>query len=158
MLDEILKEIGAISQEIAEEFEEENEHYKGTDPKVNEYIKSLRKLGDDKNLDPYIRWLTHVVVIIEARRSRDYISYLKTLNVLARLSLWVNISMISIASELSQLKQPTLKPLPEANIEKISKIETELTKLNNEFRKYSPTLKKFKQALDHTEKTLRDNR
>jgi predicted nuclease with TOPRIM domain len=65
--------------------------------------------------------------------------------------------MISIASELSQLKQPTLKPSAEANTEKISKIETELTKLNNEFRRYSPTLKKFKQALDQTEKTLRNN-
>lgn len=154
MLDEPLKKIDEIFLELKERYARDQEFYENM--KDNSEI--LKNMRATENLDPNVRLLASIAVGSETRLRLVYNTYLSTLNVLIRLLLMTKFSIITIANELSQLKQQPSTPLIEANIEKISKVEEDLIKLNKEFKKYSPTLKKFKRALDHTEKTLRDNR
>jgi hypothetical protein len=154
MLDEPLKKIAEISHDLEEHAHGDEEYYE----KMADYSEILKTLRDEKNLDPSIKLLADIAIVSGIRSKLIYVKHLQTLYALNRLSLMTQFSIITIANELSQLKQQQSTPLTEANTEKISKIEEELAKLNTEFGKYSPTLKKFKQALAQTEKTLRDNR
>jgi archaellum component FlaC len=155
MLDEPLKKMAEISHDLKERYHDDREFYEkmGGNSEI-----ALKILTDSENLDPNIKLLVSIAAYSEIRSKLVYSKYLLALNALSRLSLMTQFSIITIANELSQLKQQQSTPQIEANIEKISKIEEELAKLNKEFGRYSPTLKKFKQALVQTERTLRDNR
>lgn len=158
MLDESLKKIDEISGELEKQYNAEHDFFIKMNPDVKTIVDDLEKLRDNKNVELSIRLLASIAAMSEARTMVIYEAYQKTLNTLTRLSLTLQQSVASISIELVQLKQQASAPLTEANIKKISEIETQIAKLNKEFSKYSPTLKKFKQALAQTEKTLRENR
>jgi phosphopantetheinyl transferase (holo-ACP synthase) len=158
MFDEFLKEIGRLSQEIEAEYRSEKKFNEENATEIDKRIVALESIFNNKNLDHYVTFLAGVAALHEAFARKNRTSHLIVLNLLVQQSAVLTQSITAIFNELSQLKQPTSVPLVEAKLEKIGEIETELTKLSKEFKRYSPTLRKFKQALDQTEKTLRDNR
>lgn len=158
MLDESVKKISEISRELGKQYNTEHDFFKKLELGAKNNIENVGKLRDNKNLEPSTRILASILAVSEARTMVIYQAFSETLNTLTRLSLTIEQSVAAIGIELVQLKQQTSTSLTEANIEKVSEIETQIAKLNKEFSKYSPTLKKFKQALAHTEKVLRDNR
>lgn len=66
-----------------------------------------------------------------------------------------SITMSNLAEMWELLQDITLEMVKGES--ETSNFKEQFAKLNSEFRKYSPTLRTFKEALDQTKKTLMDN-
>jgi DNA repair ATPase RecN len=156
MADEFLKEVEFIANQLYEEYKSQRERFQKIHANAVEMMTDFEKIRDNTKNDPTMRWTASNLAVSESLTMMVYSSYMGTLNALARLSITIYQSLTEIANELSQMKQ---QRVPSASdVEKITVLEERLTSLNSEFKKYSPTLRKFKQALDQTEKILRDNK
>lgn len=158
MTDDPLKEIRIIATRLYEQFVIDDKRFDKANDDAKKIVDTLGKVRDDKNIDANMRWLTGSLSVSECRMMYVYSSYMSSLNALTRLSVMVYEALNKITADLLQLKQQSIAPASNANLEKIAEIEKQLTHLNKEFRKYGPTLRKFKLALDETEEILRKNR
>ena len=155
MLDQLLDEIRNLADEAKNHFDIEDNYYMRIDPRTVEAIEEFAKVKNNKKLDPQIRLMAYYCGFSIKAIRKNQVASLLTFNMLARLAFLIAQYTTEITNELSLLKQEKIKPVAE---EKVREIETKLTELNQEFKKYSPTLRKFKKALDQTERTLRKNR
>lgn len=157
MSDAFLKEVEFIANQLWSEYSSQQERFTKNHADAIGMINDFEKIRDNTKTDPAMRWVASTLAVAESRTMMIYSSYMGTFNALTRLSITIFQSLSTISNDLSKMKQQQATSDSDTNLEKIAKLEERLTILNKEFKKYSPTLRKFKRALDQTEKVLRDN-
>lgn len=151
LLEENLNEINKTSQELKELYNDEHELYEKMTVSLKGHISNLDKIRNESS-DPNIRLLAHVAALTETLTMGNYSTYMSSLNIIYRQSIYMRLILTEIDKELSQLKHKTQVPLTEMNTEKIEIMEKEVAMLVKEFKKYSPILKDFKRELDDDKK------
>jgi len=156
-IEEILKMMSELAIDLKKKSDKEFASYEEKKQTAIKAILQLQGIRDDSKTDDATRSIAAEFNRLENLNLAGLIRYTTISNDLVRISLLLEIFSKTIVSELRQSEQPTTQ-VSEQNLTKISELEKQLTQLDKEFHKYSPTLRKFKRALDQTEKTLRENR
>jgi len=156
LLDEVLDSIRELSTELSKTNKNYRLAHESLYKNLEEENKNLgRDIRDDGNCDLRTRLLAGYVIASNIRSMMLFNYHGIVASNFEILSAKLEFVVASIANELSQLKQKTPS---KAFAKKTLEVENRIAELNKDFEKYGPMLRKFKRALDQTERTLRDNR
>ena len=151
------EEYDKIITEFEEIYKKEQKFYEkinSTAKKISEDLNNISKTSKDEN----IKLISALLNVINARSMVNYSSDIVMYITLYRFALMSKMVINNMKIEILNINKSPPESLTKDQQAKIKEVEERLTKLDKEFKKYSPTLKEFRKAFKNTQYYLDEHR
>ena len=157
MLEKPLNTLETVSKNLQEYYQSTESFYKERQLSADKNIELFKELSDNANSEPIARLVGTLSSAFENNFMVSLSSHLLTLNILVRLTLAVQISLLTIENEIKHLKQPSIQT-NEKDSERMYVLEQEISKLKQTSEQWQPIMDDIKKAFEKTRKYLDANK
>lgn len=157
MSEDPLRTMKELIIEIQRAYDESETWFKRVEPEAKKNIEMYGNIRGSEQTDLYTRLIAGYVACNECNIMVILDMEKKMLNLMNRLVLSTTLTIMHIYNELKQFKKPSASPT-EMDLEKISNIEKELSRLKRVTKQWKPIIDDFREGRERARKYLSDHR